>query len=321
MTLFQPFQRWLGTERVPAAVSAQPADLLASLMTMAWFVEARDPYTGGHLWRVSRYARLLAEGAGCSDAEAARISLGGFLHDLGKVGVPDAILRKPDRLTEEEYAVIKTHPDIGQRMLAGHPLAALVNDAVLLHHERPDGSGYPQGLSGERIPVMARMVGICDAFDAMTSHRPYRAGMARDTALAILREQRGTQFDTRLTDVFVELGVSGALDHVMGHSDDGIPLQSCPMCGPTLVLRREHRPGDHVYCRACSGEFELDTAASGMGVTMTGKRGLAAHLQPEADPDLIARTVREAVAALPIGELMRAAGNAPDKGQRGSLEV
>lgn len=97
--------------------------LLASLLTMAWFVEARDPYTGGHLWRVSRYARLLAEAAGFNDADAARISLGGFLHDLGKVGVPDAILCKPDRLSDAEYVVIKTHPSVGLRLLSGHPLA------------------------------------------------------------------------------------------------------------------------------------------------------------------------------------------------------
>lgn len=310
MELLQQSDRWPSTAPVPAAVSAQPADLLASLMTMAWFVEARDPYTGGHLWRVSRYARLLAQHAGYGDAEAARFSLGGFLHDLGKVGVADAILRKADRLTEEEYAVIRTHPNIGQRMLAGHPLAALVNDAVLLHHERPDGKGYPRGLCGDSIPAMARLVSICDAFDAMTSHRPYRAGMARDTALDILREHRGTQFDTHLTDCMVELGQSGALDHVMGHSDDGIPLHSCPMCGPTLVLRREHQAGDRVYCRACCGEFELGAGRAGFGVKMTGKRGLATDLEPEADPDLIARTVREAVAALPVNELMRAASSA-----------
>ena len=306
MNLLQPFRRWLAAEPAPA-VNSPPADLLASLMTMAWFVEARDPYTGGHLWRVSRYARILAESAGYSEAEAARISLGGFLHDLGKVGVPDAILRKSERLTEEEYAVIKTHPDVGQRMLAGHPLAALVSDAVLLHHERPDGLGYPRGLSTDKIPLMARMVGICDAFDAMTSHRPYRAGMPRDKALGILVEQRGTQFDAALTDVFIELGRSGALDHVLGHSDDGIPLHSCPMCGPTLVLRRGQRPGDHAYCGACCGEFEVIEGSAGIGVHMTGKRGRAVDLEPEADQDLIARTVRAAVAALPVAALMQAA--------------
>lgn len=145
MNTFQQLRHWLAPG-VPAGsieARAHSSQLLASLLTMAWFVEARDPYTGGHLWRVSRYAYLLARSARLSDGEAARIGLGGFLHDLGKVGVPDAILRKPTGLTDEEYTVIKTHPHMGSRMLAGHPLAQLVNDAVLLHHERPDGAGYP----------------------------------------------------------------------------------------------------------------------------------------------------------------------------------
>lgn len=308
MNVFKQLSHWLtpdaGNQSVEAATHS--SHLLASLLTMAWFVEARDPYTGGHLWRVSRYARLLAESAGFSNADAARIGLGGFLHDLGKVGVPDAILRKRDRLTADEYAVIKTHPDIGLRMLSGHPLARLVSDAVLLHHERPDGQGYPHGLAGDVIPDMARIVGICDAFDAMTSHRPYRPGMPRDKAIAIIREFRGTQFDAHFADVFIALGMAGRLDHVMGHSDDGIPLQSCPMCGPTLVIRREDNEGDHLYCRNCSGEFALKTLDNVLVAVPTGKQGQAVDLEPETDSALIARTVRAAVEALPIADLVRA---------------
>lgn len=122
-------------------------DLLRSLLVMAWMVEARDPYTGGHLWRVSRFSRLLASELNLPDGDVARISLGGFLHDLGKVGVPDHILNKKDRLTNEEYEVIKTHPDVGWRMLAGHPLARLAETAIRAHHEMPNGKGYPRGLA------------------------------------------------------------------------------------------------------------------------------------------------------------------------------
>jgi hypothetical protein len=276
-------------------------DMLASLLTMAWFVEARDPYTGGHLWRVSRYARLLADATGHNAADAARIGLGGFLHDLGKIGVPDAILRKPERLTDEEYAVIKTHPDVGMRMLAGHPLAGLVSEAVLLHHERPDGNGYPRRLSVHQIPVPARIVGICDAFDAMTSHRPYRAGMPRDKALAIIGDLRGQQFHSPYADAFLALAKRGELDHVMGHSDDGIPLQSCPLCGPTLVIRREQQSGDHVYCRNCGGEFALEQGVA----TPTGRRAEVAELAPETDNALIARAVRATVVALPVAEMLK----------------
>ena len=153
------WQKWFETTVVKSESPMSPDNsvrqLMASLLSMAWFVEARDPYTGGHLWRVSRYARLLADAEGLSQADAATISIGGFLHDLGKIGVPDAILRKPDRLLEDEYAIIRTHPDIGLRMLAGHPLARLVSDAVGLHHERPDGKGYPRGLKAAAIPQVA----------------------------------------------------------------------------------------------------------------------------------------------------------------------
>lgn len=287
---------------------AAASHLLASLLTMAWFVEARDPYTGGHLWRVSRYARLLAEEAGCDDTEVARIALGGFLHDLGKVGVPDAILRKSSRLTDAEYAVIKTHPDIGLRMLAGHPLAALVRDAVSLHHERPDGQGYPGMLEADAIPDSALIVGLCDAFDAMTSSRPYRAGMARDLALGIIAQESGRQFDPRFAQIFLKLGADGKLDHIMGHSDDGIPLQSCPMCGPTLVVQRNAEAGTRLYCRNCSGEFKLTAADGALLAVPTGNNGTAADLEPETDTELIARTVAASAAALPAAFLLETAG-------------
>lgn len=117
--------------------------LLRSLYAMSLLVEARDPYTGGHLWRVSQFSRLIALDMGLESSEVARITLGGFLHDLGKIGIPDSILNKRDKLTDEEYAVIKTHPTIGSRLLSGHPLRDLVDVAVTMHHETPDGRGYP----------------------------------------------------------------------------------------------------------------------------------------------------------------------------------
>jgi HD-GYP domain-containing protein (c-di-GMP phosphodiesterase class II) len=164
------------------ALQRHQQDILASLLTAAWMVEARDPYTSGHLWRVSQFAMILAAKAGLPAAEVPRIAMAGFLHDLGKIGIPDAILGKPGRLTEEEYSVIKTHLCIGSSMLAGHPLASLVDAAVLMHHEMPNGKGYPLGLMGKDIPIDARIIGLCDAFDAMTSARPYREGMPREQA-------------------------------------------------------------------------------------------------------------------------------------------
>lgn len=279
-------------------------DLLASLLSMAWFVEARDPYTGGHLWRVSQYSQLVAKQAGLDSVQTARVSLGGFLHDLGKIGVPDAILRKADRLTDEEYEVIKTHPSMGARMLAGHPLASLVLDAVHLHHERPDGQGYPLGLHEGEIPEMARIVSVCDAFDAMTSYRPYRAGMPLGKAMDIIGSAKGRQFDFQFADALIGLGQSDQLTHIMGHSDHGIPLQNCPNCGPTLALTRRAQAGQTMYCRNCSSEFKLANDGRGVKAQPTGRMGRPADLEPELDIDVVKDAVYAAVAALPPGLLI-----------------
>ncbi|MDQ6991899.1 MAG: HD-GYP domain-containing protein [Mariprofundus sp.] len=266
-------------------------DLLQSLFVMASMVEARDPYTGGHLWRVSQFSMLLADKGGLPKSEVARISVGGFLHDLGKISVPDAILGKEGPLTDDEYGVIKTHPEVGSRLLAGHPLAALVRGAVLSHHEVPTGRGYPHGLVGDDIPVEAKIVGICDAFDAMTSTRPYRQGMEIGKALNIIEENLGSQFDATFAQLFLQLGRSGQLNGIVGHSEAGIPMQHCPMCGPTIVVTRKHQVGDHLYCRHCGGEAELQKRGGEYHVNSTGQMGGPSDLEPEVDIDLIQELV------------------------------
>lgn len=289
----------------PVDPGKQFEDLLTSLFLMAWFVEARDPYTGGHLWRVSRYSQLLARRGNLSPLQVTCAGLGGFLHDLGKIGVPDAILRKPDKLTEEEYAVMKTHPSIGARALAAHPLSKLVRDAVHLHHERPDGHGYPFGLSGNDIPLTARIVGVADAYDAMTSYRPYRAAMSQDEALGILARFRGTQFDATWVDHMQALGNEGLLAHIQNHSDDGIRLQECPMCGPTLVIRQESKAGDKLFCRNCEGGFILKyDESNALAAAPTGSRGNATDLEADADDALISRSIKESMSLMPIQELL-----------------
>lgn len=277
------------------ARSTDEARLLASLLTMAWVVEARDPYTGGHLWRVARYAALLCERSGTSMTQCARVTIGAFLHDLGKIGVPDAVLRKPTALTDDEYGIVKTHPDIGARLLAGHPLADWVRDAVQMHHERPDGQGYPRGLSGADIPFTARVVSICDAFDAMTSSRPYRSGQPTANALHQIEAHLGRQFDEPLGRHFIALGADGLLDHIAGHSDDGIPLQQCLMCGPTLVVRREQGVGEALFCRNCGGEYVLHASDEehSLRAEATGRKGSPADLAPVADMALIQRFVQD----------------------------
>lgn len=270
--------------------------LLFSLFLLAWAVEARDPYTGGHLWRVARLSRLLAEAAGLDDEEVARIAIGAFLHDLGKIGIPDAVLGKKGKLDDSEYEVIKTHPEIGLRMLAGHPLAALAEDAILLHHEMPDGRGYPYGKRGEEIPLVARIVGICDAFDAMTSTRPYRAGMPIARAMEIIGGELGRQFDARLGALFIGLADNAELTHIVGHSDQGIPLERCGACGPIVVRPRHAKTGDTLYCPSCHSEYTI--AAPGGGLLATGKQNTARALAAAPDTDLIGRLVGENLPAL-----------------------
>jgi len=293
------FDRWFSQQPAPFADDGRARDLLTSLVSMAWFVEARDPYTGGHMWRVSEYARLLAAAAGLPAADVARVRIGGFLHDLGKIGVPDAVLRKPDRLTDAEFDVIRTHPDLGLCMVAPHPLAAFVAEAIAQHHERPDGKGYPLGLKGDAISTDGRIIAICDTFDAMTSSRPYRKGMERSRALSILEAEAGAQFDARFAEIFVALGRRGDLDHVLGHSDEGIPLRACPMCGPILALNARAKAGDCIVCRSCAGEFELAVEAGALQPKPTGRTGTAQQLEPSADQDLIERLVRETLADAP----------------------
>ena len=274
-------------------------ELLKTLYTMAMMVETRDAYTGGHLWRVSRFSGLLAQALELPRGEVLRIMLGGFLHDLGKIGVPDAILNKRDRLSDEEYAVIKLHPQQGADLLREHPLAALAMEAVLMHHETPDGRGYPAGLQGEAIPLVARIVGIADAFDAMTSHRPYRAGMPVARALDIIRENLGSQFDRACGECFIALGDAGKLAHIVGHSEAGIPLQDCLACGPIIAIPRRMQDGDAVHCPSCGGGYRLSRQGQRLALAPTGSRDPLQVQRPSVDHELVAELVKEAAACLP----------------------
>lgn len=262
-------------------------DLIKSLLIMADIVEARDPYTGGHLWRVSQFAKLLSIKVGLSEMKAIQISLGGYLHDLGKIGIPDSILRKPDKLTEQEFEIIKTHPLIGGKMINEHPLSSLVCQPILEHHERLDGKGYPYGLSGDQIALSSRIVGVSDAFDAMTSTRPYRKALTLEAALQLLEQGSGTQFDNILVNHMYDLGQAGDLSHIIGHSGEGIPLVTCPHCGPVVALPRSTRDGAVVYCRACHSELTLHKDKDTFIAEMTGMTDDPVRLEHRIDLDTI----------------------------------
>lgn len=293
------------TRRDPTAWAMRPETqreaIVASLLAWAWAVEARDPWTGGHLWRVARYTELLAGRAGMAPQERAQVALAAFVHDLGKLAVPEAILRQSEPLSEAAHAVVRTHPEMGARLLAGHPYGPLVHDIVLLHHETPDGRGYPRGLSGPTIPAGARIVGLCDAFDAMTTRRPWRAAMSVNEALSAIEVQLGRQFDDFLGRHFLALAREGAFEGIIGHSDEGMPLQHCATCGPTMVQRREHHVGEHLHCPVCGARHRL-VAAAGQGsgrrtliVEPTGAFGSPMDLLPQPDHALIRRFVQDTV--------------------------
>jgi putative nucleotidyltransferase with HDIG domain len=176
---------------------------MLSVLTGA--IEARDPYTRGHSARVTALAEEVALRLGWSEQRLASLRIGGPLHDIGKLAVSDEVLRKEGRLDDGELAQIREHPKIGARILLRMAALREAIPYVLYHHERWDGDGYPSGKAGEEIPIEARVLAIADAFDAMTSDRPYRRALSRGEALAEVERCAGTQFDPDLARVFLEL--------------------------------------------------------------------------------------------------------------------
>jgi HD-GYP domain-containing protein (c-di-GMP phosphodiesterase class II) len=181
-------------EQLREALDAVQLAYIATVRALATAVEAKDAYTGGHLARVTAYGIEACQALGGDLAATEGLEYAFLLHDLGKIGVPDAVLNKAGPLTDEEWALMKEHPAIGLRILEGVPQMDAVRAVVYSHHERWDGAGYPEGLKGEQIPLAARVFAAVDAFDAITTDRPYRAAASLDEALARLREAAGSQF-------------------------------------------------------------------------------------------------------------------------------
>jgi HD-GYP domain-containing protein (c-di-GMP phosphodiesterase class II) len=179
--------------------------MISMIQTLLRTLETRDEYTCGHSDRVARISQMLASQMGVPESECEEIYRAGLLHDIGKVGVPDQVLSKPGRLTEEEFDLIKQHPMIGYRILKDLRAFEFVLPGVRWHHERQDGRGYPDGLTGDEIPLMARVMAVADGFDAMTSNRPYRDGMPFEKAESIMREGAGTQWDADVVAAYLKI--------------------------------------------------------------------------------------------------------------------
>lgn len=168
-------------------------------------IDAKDTYTNGHSTRVADYSTKIAKKAGFSEEEQNDIYMMGLLHDVGKIGMPDAIINKPAKLTEEEYAVIKNHPVMGARILKNITEFPKLITGARWHHERYDGKGYPDGISGEDIPVEARIIAIADAYDAMSSRRSYRDVLPQATVRSEVEKGKGTQFDPVFADIMLAM--------------------------------------------------------------------------------------------------------------------
>lgn len=178
---------------------------LETIQTLRFTVEAKDTYTRGHSDRVSEYSVLLGKYLGLSEDDIHLLRVGGLFHDIGKIGVPDSILLKTSRLTDDEYSEIKNHPKIGAQILSNATLFEKAIPIVKHHHERYDGFGYPEKLAGENIPYLARIAAVADSFDAMTSKRTYRDSLPMDVVINEIEKNKGTQFDPNIATVFLDI--------------------------------------------------------------------------------------------------------------------
>jgi putative nucleotidyltransferase with HDIG domain len=197
------------TEQKTAEAGAEIANgklkraLIATIEALSNALEKRDPYTAGHQKRVAELAVAIGRKMGLDDTMLRGLEVGGLIHDIGKIYVPAEILSRPGRLLEAEYAMIKTHCQVGHDIIKNVEMPWPVADMVLQHHERMDGSGYPQGLKGEAICLEARILGVADTIEAMASHRPYRPALGIDKAIQEIFDRRGSFYDSRAVDACI----------------------------------------------------------------------------------------------------------------------
>ena len=182
-----------------------------SIETFTGFIDAKDPYTNGHSKRVAVYTKLIAQEMGFEGEELDRIYYVALLHDCGKIGVPDSILAKPTRLTDEEFEIMKTHTVHGSEILSSFKSLKNVGEGALYHHERYDGKGYPEGKKGEEIPLIARMIGVADTFDAMNTNRVYRKKLPKELIISEIEKNKGIQFDPDIADIMLDLIRNGKI--------------------------------------------------------------------------------------------------------------
>jgi len=229
-----------------------------TLAVVANTIEGRDHYTVGHTWRVTKFAMALARHMGWDEGTLKEVEVGGVLHDIGKIAVDDAILRKPAPLDDEEFAQMKIHCSKGASMLKDCRELESAIPYVLYHHERYDGRGYPFGLAGEEIPREGRLLAIADCFDAMTSNRPYRKALPSETAIAEIEERRGEQFDPGYAEAFVEIYKAGKISSIMQDYAKGEMSTCCPFCSTFIRIVEQDLETKIVVCTVCHHQAKLE---------------------------------------------------------------
>lgn len=229
-----------------------------TLIVLANAIELRDHYTVGHTWRVTNFSVEIARELGWSEEKLKEVQMGGVLHDVGKIAVDDAVLRKPGKLTDEEYEKIKIHPERGARLLMDVAFLRPLIPYCLYHHERWDGKGYPYGLKGEQIPIEGRLVAVADTFDALTSNRPYRKGLSPDVAVAEIEKGKGTQFDPVCADALIRCYRAGKIQRILQdyYSKDEKSV-ACPFCSTFIRMPEGAQPGNAFKCSVCHRQLVL----------------------------------------------------------------
>ena len=219
-------------EEIREAANTNRELFVGTVRMLANAIDAKDPYTRGHSERVAYYSTVVAKQLGMSDDEIENVHLSGLIHDVGKIGIEDRILRKPSALTDDEYEIMKQHPTKGAQILEAVPKLKALAGPGLMHHENIDGSGYPEGLKGDEIPFLGRMVSVADAFDAMTTDRPYSKAMTFEASVARLRFLSGKKFDPQCVEAMARAVESGDLTAAKARvasvaaRRDGPPLKS-----------------------------------------------------------------------------------------------
>lgn len=249
---------------------------LQTISTIANIIDAKDEYTKGHSYRVAEYSSLLAKELGYDDEKVANVKYIGLLHDIGKIGIPDSILNKPGKLNDSEYAIMRKHAEIGGNILSGNNMINGMDEGAKYHHERYDGRGYPQGLKGEDIPEMARIIGIADAYDAMTSNRVYRKSLSNETVISELKRCSGTQFDPKFAGIFVKMVEEGKLDDIRYESgesesnDKSMAERSADLLKSVIGFKENSYDSEHDYLtgvlsRSAGSELITEKLAEGDG--------------------------------------------------------